>query len=741
MDRRLISIAIAQALVSGAGAATFVVDNDGTGQGCTLADAINAANTNLAVGSCEPQGDGDDLILIDVGASGGTVTVTADLSPLFEPVILRSADGQVATIDLNGFSPLETQGNGGVVVIEDLTLQNGRGLDGGAILNFGDLLITSVTITANLATRGAGIQTVGGFLTIDSSTIAGNSPIPLTEGFGGGVFCRSGGAVTIMNSTISGNTATRGGGIAGIEDCVFDFLRTTLTENSAYAAGGAAYMNGINAVLNYSQVDDNAAFGNGAGINALASDLTISDTTISGNSVSADVGAGGGMYVRDGNVRVASSTISRNGAGTQFGSGGGIFVRDTELITTSTVFSINTAFLAGGGAIAAFGGDATLTDSTISGNEASYGGGASFIDSPLTLDGVTISQNTADLDGGGLLSIGDSINAVAVTLAQNVSGQDGGGAFLRGRAEVRDSTITGNRADRDGGGLTIEDEIQITRSLIADNFAGRNGGGIDDRLSGARILSSDISDNTAVAGGGISSGDSYAGPRANPAYIYYCDFSGNTALEDGGGIFNDDGLIRIAGTTIAGNSASNGGGIWNSSAPLTIQNVTLDGNAASAGAAIGFFERQAPPVRMDLLNVTITDNLVPAFPRRGQVGGAVQTTGAASFTNTVIAGTEGGTDCAVAMLNGDIANFFGDASCDGVMDGDPQLALLGDFGGPTRTREPLEGSPLIDAGDGQSCPDVDQRGIPRDANCDIGAVERFEDEVFRSSFEVDEGPP
>jgi hypothetical protein len=70
---------------------------------------------------------------------------------------------------------------------------------------------------------------------------------------------------------------------------------------------------------------------------------------------------------------------------------------------------------------------------------------------------------------------------------------------------------------------------------------------------------------------------------------------------------------------------------------------------------------------------------------------------------------------------------------------DPQLEPLGDYGGPTETREPLPGSPVVDAIPAEECvydddgepetPPVpvlaDQRGVdrPQQSGCDIGAVE------------------
>src|SRR4030095_6408986 len=57
--------------------------------------------------------------------------------------------------------------------------------------------------------------------------------------------------------------------------------------------------------------------------------------------------------------------------------------------------------------------------------------------------------------------------------------------------------------------------------------------------------------------------------------------------------------------------------------------------------------------------------------------------------------------------------------------GDPLLAPLGDYGGPTPTRPPLPGSPAIDAATNGMGFTIDQRGLPRvnGFNVDLGAVE------------------
>ena len=61
---------------------------------------------------------------------------------------------------------------------------------------------------------------------------------------------------------------------------------------------------------------------------------------------------------------------------------------------------------------------------------------------------------------------------------------------------------------------------------------------------------------------------------------------------------------------------------------------------------------------------------------------------------------------------------------------DPVLGALANNGGPTQTHAFLAGSPAIDAGNPAGCTDhlgnplaADQRGMPRDGRCDMGAYE------------------
>ena len=94
----------------------------------------------------------------------------------------------------------------------------------------------------------------------------------------------------------------------------------------------------------------------------------------------------------------------------------------------------------------------------------------------------------------------------------------------------------------------------------------------------------------------------------------------------------------------------------------------------------------------------------------------------------------GATECGTGATTSLGYNVVDDASCaltgphDTVTTADPLLGPLTDNGGPTPTRLPAAGSPLVDAIPTtvtNLCNGTDQRGIsrPQGPGCDIGSVE------------------
>ncbi|MHB8647692.1 MAG: choice-of-anchor Q domain-containing protein [Thermomicrobiales bacterium] len=178
----------------------------------------------------------------------------------------------------------------------------------------------------------------------------------------------------------------------------------------------------------------------------------------------------------------------------------------------------------------------------------------------------------------------------------------------------------------------------------------------------------------------------------------------------GGGMDNLGGLT-LTNVTLSGNSAGNGGGIYNdSSGALTLVNDTFSGNTTSGNGG-GIYNHGGTVTGT---NCTLTANSAPT----GSGGGIFMAfvIQGLNLTNTIVAGNTG--LGGASDIDGTLT-----ANDHNITNGDPLLAPLGNYGGPTQTVAPLPGSRAINAGTASGAPATDQRGMSRVGTVDIGAFE------------------
>jgi len=201
-----------------------------------------------------------------------------------------------------------------------------------------------------------------------------------------------------------------------------------------------------------------------------------------------------------------------------------------------------------------------------------------------------------------------------------------------------------------------------------------------------------------------------------------CAFSGNYALNYGGAVCNAfASTMTIDSSSFSLNAAGQYGGAVSNSSVLTIKNSTVNQNISSyAGGGI-FSDYFGVPT---ISNCTITKNQASFY------GGGLYNGGLATIDNITMV------DNSASLIGGGVYNdffgtvtmrnsivvrnsapanpeFFGTwAGSPNFTTGDPELAELGNYGGPTQTMPPLPNSPVIDAG-GATALTTDQRGLPR----------------------------
>jgi len=302
-------------------------------------------------------------------------------------------------------------------------------------------------------------------------------------------------------------------------------------------------------------------------------------------------------------------------------------------------------------------------------------------------------SNTASSTGPTKVKL-DNITFLNGYAIGNTDG-NGGAIHCVGSLDLKNCTFAGNWADGDGGAIggSLADAT-FSDCLFEGNLAAGNGGGIGVEVSRISIDHSAISSNTAVNGGGIY----YTGAVT----ITDSTISGNDATGDGGGIqakfasvsyHTDFGALSLVNSTVANNHAGqSGGGIHDDTYDNSLVQCTVSGNTAGSLA-----------------------------------GGIYSSSRKFSFYNTILAGNFGIVEPNLGGPPGPPGSpheFVGY----NLLDGDPRLAPLANYGGVTATMPPLPGSPAMDATLMlPSSPATDQRGSPRPSGLlvDIGATEAF----------------
>ncbi len=337
----------------------------------------------------------------------------------------------------------------------------------------------------------------GGSLALIDLTITGGR----TADLGSGVACYDA-TLSIVDSTISGNSSPGGiGGGIGADSCSVDIQDSSITDNYAYRFGG--------------------------GILTVYSTVTISNSEIVDNRTV--YGGGGGIYVGTaaGSLGITGSTISGNTAGSR---GGGIAVYAATLTMDASTVSDNTAVALSGGGILVLGGQADISDSTVSGNTARQGGGVysnhlydesqyTYLPASIRIAHSTIYDNSA-LFGGGVKANNTTLTVFNSTISGNSATYSGGGVYTsQGATEIVHATITGNTVGvGSGGGIVFFSEAAATftiyNSLVANQASGNDCSTYNPLTSLGYNLESGTSCGFGATGD-IQNGNANLGPLAD----------------------------------------------------------------------------------------------------------------------------------------------------------------------------------------------------------------------------------
>jgi hypothetical protein len=313
---------------------------------CTLRAAIETAN---AVGTGAT---------IEVPSNLGTYALTPVNGPLQLMVgaTIEGTGGQSPRVDGAAAVPPLILITTAATTITGLTFQNGLG--GGILaVGGGDVILNAVTvsgITGNPAVFVSGSLTMsgsnvtqnlsGGLLVFGNATVS-NSSITHNDQAGGmlvfGTLAMTGGSVTDNQSTANG------GGLSTLT--MATVAGTIFARNTSTGVGGALNVTGTATLTDLKVTDNVGVVGAGGvlvdGSGGLAS-ATITGSTFSGNTSQGD---GGGIGVVTGGLTLSGSTL--NGNSSTAGAGGGIAAVESKVALTNDTLSGNTAPSFSGGGI------------------------------------------------------------------------------------------------------------------------------------------------------------------------------------------------------------------------------------------------------------------------------------------------------------------------------------------------------------------------------------------------------
>lgn len=303
----------------------------------------------------------------------------------------------------------------------------------------------------------------------------------------------------------------------------------------------------------------------------------------------------------------------------------------------------------------------------------------------VNISGLTLTDGYGDLSvpssggNGGAIYNQATLTLSNCTISNSASGagNPGGGIYNSGTLTVNNCTITGNTG-LSGGGIYNLGTLTVTNSTISNNSAEQGGdvesygggissGGPNNYGGTATVIDSTIMGNVAGIGGGFSNipGPNDASPGGMLTVIN-STFTGNYSYYEGGAIYNQynsDGVgggVQLYNCTLTGNTSNGygGGGIYTGFGQVTLYNSIVAGNSATSNS----------------------DGFADIYPSYTDGGGNLADT-SSSVTSPIT----------------------------------PELAALGNYGGPTQTMPPLPGSPAMCKGLASSIKagvTTDQRGYP-----------------------------
>ncbi len=393
------------------------------------------------------------------------------------------------------------------------------------------------------AVYNEGILVVNGGLF--DTNIAGDLSSGSNNGHGGAIFGKEGSETTVSGATFQGNQSRQGGAIwtnrkstntPGAKLTVLE--GTTFTKNKAKYGGGAIWSGGETHISG-ATFDSNEVYGDQYDASNFANDV---DT---GKSE-----GGGAIFVGSAsNVTIDNSTFTGNNSNTV---GGAIATRgnsngqESSLQISKSTFKGNTSGVAGGAISIGSKSEGTVEGQPLSITESDFienssnKGGAIYSKGKLTIEGGRFSKNDSTAEGGAILNSGGTLTVTNATFDGN-TGASGGAIYSNhsnniGALKITNGSFIGNSATNGNGGAIfagLETTLSLENVTFEDNTAKGAGGAISTAATSTTFKGNNVFKNNKV------------GDKKNDINI---DDTSTVTLADGASLTLDGGISGKNGT-------------------------------------------------------------------------------------------------------------------------------------------------------------------------------------------------
>ena len=443
---------------------------------------------------------------------------------------------------------------------------------------------------------------------------------------------------TKFNNNLTGNETSNGSGTGGgaiywkSVNAKATLKNCTFTNNRSNAVGGAILNMGKMEIIKC-HFENNYALQNGGAIAVEPPYTTSGYETITGTSSENKQNNLSGTLTLDSETKLINNQAGGNGGGIYFNAATGQISSSFKITKYEMKLTIDGAEIRGnkaggnGGAIGFYLNYGTYNyatgvkiegDSIIAENTAQTNGGAIWINSAsgcdckgnigVTMDSGTLTQNVAKNGGAIYIETGKANAQINFTInggtiSNNTASQNGGAAYIKGGSVImKQATITDCTATANGGTIYIGDgSFDMSGGSITKSRAYQNGGAVyvsggDAIMSGGYITFSKSDTNggaICMTAGSVSvSGTAtISNCEANNGGAAYLgggtmkvsggSIKDNTAYLNGGGAYLAGGEFVMSDGSILANKAVNGAGAFIANGDVAVSGGTISNNVAT----------------------------------------------------------------------------------------------------------------------------------------------------------------